>query len=339
MNNRLPMTALALCASALVLRAAAAEYESIGKVTIFDPAFAAVAGADARIEKIADGISWAEGPVWIKDGGYLLFTDPKANRIYRWSEPGGLSVFMEPAGYAGPPDSNLREPGANGLFLEPKGTLLLADSGTRALMRLDPATKRKSVLADRFEGKRFNSPNDVVRGADGNVYFTDPPYGLTGIDNSPVRELAISGVYRMDPQGKVHLVDDSLKYPNGVILSPDGRHLYVSNTDQANPVWMDYALDARGEVTGKRVFANARDLPRGPGNPDGMCMAADGTLFTSSPGGLTVFSPEGKALGRFETGTTVSNCTFGDDGHMLYMTSNTFIARVRVGVSGLGYAR
>jgi gluconolactonase len=320
---------------------AAPSYPAVGRVTAFDPAFGAIVAADARIEKIAEGITWAEGPAWVRDGSYLLFTDVPQNKLYRWSEKDGLSVFLEPSGYAGPDDGTLREAGANGLFTEPAGTVLLADSGSRALARLDPKTKAKTMLATKFDGKRFNSPNDVVRRSDGAVFFTDPPYGLKGIDRSPVRELSFSGVFRLDPDGTVHLIDDSLKFPNGIVLSPDERRLYVSSSDPAQPVWMVYTLDARGAVMEKRVFADATDLVRAGerGNPDGMCMAADGKLFTSGPGGVLVFDPEGKRLGRIETGTTVSNCAFGDDGRTLYMTSNNFIARLRVGVAGLGFGR
>lgn len=342
MNKRICGVLIVVAAlSAASTMAASPSYPTVGRVTAFDPAFNAIVASDARIEKIADGITWAEGPAWVRDGGYLLFTDVPKNRLYRWSEREGLSVFLEPSGYAGPDDGTLREAGANGLFVEPAGTVLLADSGSRALARLDLKTKLKTMLATKFDGKRFNSPNDMVRRSDGMVFFTDPPYGLKGIDRSPVRELAISGVYRLDRDGTVHLIDDSLKFPNGVVLSPDERQLYVSSSDPANPVWMVYALDARGEVTGKRVFADAADLTRAGdrGSPDGMCMAADGKLFTSGPGGLLVFAPDGRRLGRIETGSTVSNCEFGDDGHTLYLTATNFIARVRVGVAGLGYPR
>jgi len=325
---------------AAVAGAASPPFPAIGYITAFDPAFDEVIAADARIEKLADGITWAEGPAWIGSGGYLLFSDVPKNRIYRWSEQDGLAVFLEPSGYAGADDGTLREPGANGLFAESQGTVLLADSGSRGIARLDPRTKQKTMLATRFEGHRFNSPNDLVRSHGGAVFFTDPPYGLQGIEHSPVRELAFSGVYRLDPDGSVHLLDDSLKFPNGIALSPDGRHLYVSNSDPANPVWMVYALDAHGAVRGKHVFADATDLVRAgdQGNPDGMCMAADGRLFSAAPGGLLVFSPAGKRLGRIATGSVVSNCEFGDDGHTLYMTSSSFIARVRVKVRGLDVA-
>jgi len=336
-SQALPLLLWAACA----LGAEPPAYPVIGQLTTYDPSFSRIVASDARIERVADGISWAEGPAWVRDGAYLLFDDPKLNRMYRWSERDGLSVLVEPSGHAGPDDGTLREAGANGLFSEPAGTILLADSGSRNLARLDPETKARTVLAERFDGRRFNSPNDVVRRSDGSVYFTDPPYGLKGIDRSPLRELSFSGVYRLDPDGSVHLIDDSLKYPNGVALSPDGRRLYVSNSDPMHPVWMVYALDARGDATQPQIFADASDLLRsgGQGNPDGMCMAADGTLFSAAPGGLMVFAPGGKRLGRIETGSTISNCTFGDDGRTLYMTSSSFIARVRVGVTGLGFAR
>jgi gluconolactonase len=312
------------------------SYPTVGHITVYDPAFNDVVDAEAPIEKIADGISWAEGPAWMKEGAYLLFDDPKLNRMYRWSEQDGLSVFLEPSGYAGADDGTLREPGANGLFVEPGGTILLADSGSRSIERLDPATKRKTVLAERFEGKRFNSPNDVVRRSDGTIYFTDPPYGLKGIDGSPARELTISGVYRLDTDGSVHLLDGHLKYPNGIALSPDGNRLYVSNSDPANPIWKVYQLDARGDVSTQSLFSAmiVTSPATVPGNPDGMCMAADGTLFTAAPGGLLAINADGRILGRIETGTTVSNCTFGDDGRTLYMTSSSFIARVRIKIQG-----
>jgi gluconolactonase len=331
----IPAVLLAACASA----AQPTGYATVGQLTTYDPAFATVVAPDARIEKLADGITWAEGPTWMRDNGAgrLLFSDPPKNRMYSWSERQELESGLEPSGYSGPDDGTLREPGSNGLLAENRDSVLMADSGSRNVARMDIHTGKKTVLAGRFNGHRFNSPNDLVRRGNGTIFFTDPPYGLKGIDRSPVRELAFSGVYRLDTDGSVHLIDDSLRYPNGIALSPDGNRLYVSNSDPANPIWMVYALDAKGEVTDKHVFADATDLvrTRAPGNPDGMCMAANGMLFSAAPGGLMVFDPNGKRLGRIETGTTVSNCTFGDDGYTLYMTSSDFIARVRLKIKGL----
>jgi gluconolactonase len=218
--------------------------------------------------------------------------------------------------------------------------VLLADSGSRLVARFDPVSKRKTPLVTHFDGHRFNSPNDVVRRSDGVIFFTDPPYGLKGINESPVKELRFNGVFRLDPDGSVHLVDDELSFPNGVELSPDGRTLYVSNSDDARPIWMAYSLDARGEVTSKRIFADASDLvaQNASGLPDGMAMADDGTLFATGPGGVLVFAPDGRRLGRIETGSKVANCVFGDDGRVLYMTSHTFLARVPVNALGLEFS-
>jgi gluconolactonase len=256
--------------------------------------------------------------------------------MHRWSRRDGVSLFLQPSGYAGPPTNLLREPGANGLLAEPGGTLLLADSGSRLVARLDLASKRRTVLADRFDGRRFNSPNDLARRADGRIFFTDPPYGLAGMQDSPARELPFSGVYRLDIDGSVHLLDDTLAFPNGVALSPGGDTLYVSNSDPTHPVWIAYALDAGGEVQSRQVFADAADLVAtgAPGLPDGMAVAIDGTLFASAPGGVLVFAPDGRRLGRIETGGPVSNVAFGGDGHDLYMTSGSVLARVRVRASG-----
>lgn len=317
------------------------ERPAIGGLTAYAPGFAAVVAPDARVERLADGFTWAEGPAWIADGAYLLFTDVPENRIHRWSETTGLSVFLEPSGYAGSDTAALREAGANGLCVEPAGTVLMADSGSRSVERLDLATKTKTTLARDFEGRRFNSPNDVVRGRDGAIFFTDPPYGLKDLDDSPVKELSFNGVYRLDADGRVHLLDDGLTRPNGIALSPDGRTLYVANSDPERAIWMAYALDATGAVTARRVFADAGDLVGNgaPGLPDGMAVAADGTLFATGPGGVLVFAPDGTRLGRIETGGPVANVAFGDDGRTLYMTSGSLLARVRLQIAGPATAR
>ncbi len=173
------------------------------------------------------------------------------------------------------------------------------------------------------------------------VFFTDPPYGLKELDDSPVKELKFNGVYRMDTDGSVHLLDDGLSFPNGIALSPDERTLYVSNSDPKRPVWMAYSLNPQGDVAGKRIFADASDLlGEGiPGLPDGMAVATDGRLFATGPGGVLVFDADGKRLGRIETGSAISDCAFGDDGRTLYMTSHTFLARVRTKVTGLQFRR
>lgn len=327
---------IAACAAAPTPHPAAPSIQE--RIVAFDPAFEALVPIDARIETIADGFTWAEGPTWIGEAdGALLFTDVPENTLYRWTPNDGLVTWMKPSGYTGQDGGSLREAGANGLHTEADGHVLLADSGTRLLARLDPETRKKTTLIARHDGKRFNSPNDVVKRDDGLIFFTDPPYGLNGLDASPVKELAHNGVYRLDRDGRLHLIDDSLSFPNGVGLSPDGRTLYVSNSDPARPIWMAYTLDARGEAVGKRVFADATDLlgEGVPGLPDGLTVSSDGHLFASGPGGLLVFDADGRRLGRIETGQAISNCAFGDDGHTLYLTSHHRVVRLRVRASGL----
>jgi gluconolactonase len=311
----------------------ASPYPIVGQLTTYDASFHEIVAADARIEKIAEGFTWAEGPEWISKGSYLLFTDVPENTMYRWSERDGLARFLKPSGYDGPALDTLREAGANGLVAESPGTILFADSGTRVVARLDLATKTKTTISASYNGKRFNSPNDLVRRSDGTVFFTDPPYGLKDMNDSPVKELAFNGVFRIDSDGKAHLIDDTLSFPNGIALSPDERTLYVANSDPKRPVWMAYTLDAEGKVIDKRIFADASDLVAEgkPGLPDGLAIAPDGRIFATGPGGVIVFNAGGKRLGRIETGSAIANCALGnDDGRTLYMTSHTFVARVRL---------
>lgn len=311
----------------------------IGSVIAFDPGFHALVAVDAAVERIADGLTWAEGPVWLADTQALLYTDVPENTLYRWTAAEGSRVLLHPSGYGGGHASDsLREAGANGLEAAPGGSVLMADSGSRALARFDPRTGRKQLLTTHFHGRRYNSPNDLARRADGRIYFTDPPFGLVGFDDSPVKELRFNGVFRLDPDGSVQLVDDTLSFPNGVALSPDGRTLYVANCDARRALWMAYTLDVEGAAGARRVFAEAADLvgTHHPGLPDGMAVAATGHVFAAGPGGVLVFDPQGRRLGLIATGGPVSNCAFGDaDGRTLYLTSQHLVARVRTRVAGM----
>lgn len=307
-----------------------------GHIDRYDPAIDAIVPANARTEKLASGFTWSEGPVWIADGSYLLFTDVPGNTMYRWSEKDGVSVFLKPSGYAGTEKGIFREPGANGLFPDKPGSILLADHGNRWVARFDVKTKQKTPLATKFEGKRFNSPNDITRRKDGVIFFTDPPYGLEGLNESKHKELPFNGVYRIDLDGSVHLLDRDMTFPNGLALSPDERTLYVANSDPKRPIWMAFSLNDKGEVTGKRVFADSSDLmgKDSPGLPDGLRVTGNGTVFATAPGGVLVMDNAGKRLGRIRTGTAIANCAFGDDGRTLYMTSHQFLARIRLEIQG-----
>ena len=306
------------------------ERQSVGAVRRLSPEMDSIIPPGAEVEVLAEGFDWAEGPVWAEAGGYLLFTDVPQNVIWRWSETDGLSEFMRPSGFDGEDGSHLREPGANGLVIEPSGALLMCDHGNRSLSRVDLATRRKTIVVDRFEGKRFNSPNDLVIHRSGAVYFTDPPYGLEGLNDSLVKEMAHNGVYRRAPDGVVTLIDDALSFPNGVALSPDHRTLYVAVSDPEAPILRAYDLGDDGRPTSSRLFFDAASLmgPDAPGVPDGLKVDARGRIFTTGPGGVLVLTPEGDLLGVIDTGRATANCAFGPGGASLFMTADDRLTRV-----------
>ncbi|WP_375270632.1 SMP-30/gluconolactonase/LRE family protein [Sphingomonas sp.] len=322
--------------SALLLasgRASAAAAVAPAGITRFDPELDQVIDVAAPIETIATGYRWTEGPVWIVQGGYLLFSDVPANTVHRWKRREGARPFLHPSGLSGAIPAGIREAGANGLAIDPRGKLIMADSGTRAIARVDLATRAKTILADRFDGKRFNSCNDVVLGRGGAIYFTDPPYGLAEGDASPLKELDFNGVFRLRPNGTVDLIDRSLRRPNGIGLSPKGDRLYVACSDEAAPEIRVYDLGTDGlpRGAGRRFVDFTPEFRRGlPGLPDGMKVARTGHLFASAPGGLYVIAPDGRKLGLIATGKAISNCAFGEDRRTLFLTSSDSVARVRL---------
>ncbi|UYY58254.1 SMP-30/gluconolactonase/LRE family protein [Sphingomonas sp. S2-65] len=302
----------------------------------FDPELDRIVSVDAKLEVIASGYRWTEGPAWVRDGDYLLFSDVPANVVHRWSRASGASPFLSPSGLAGPIPASIREAGSNGLVIDGRGRLVMADSGTRAIARVDLKTKRKTILADRYQGKRFNSCNDLVIARSGAIYFTDPPYGLTEGDASPLKEMKANGVYRLNPDGSVVQIDGSLTRPNGVGLSPDQRTLYIAQSDEQHPVILAYALDPAGLPQGSRVLADFRSGvdAKLPGLPDGMKVGASGHLFASGPGGIHILAPDGRRLGLISTGKAIANCCFGEDGRTLFLTSSDSVARIRLNISG-----
>lgn len=302
----------------------------------FDPALDAIVPADWRIEKLAEGFVWSEGPVWMKSGNYLLFDCVPGNTLYRWSARDGLSVFLKPSGYAGSEAGIFAEPGCNGLFPDTDSTILMCDHGNRMLVRFDVTTRTKTPLATHFAGRRLNSPNDVIKRSDGTIFFTDPPYGLEGRNASKHKELDFNGLYRLDVDGSLHVLDRAMTFPNGLSLMPDERTLIVANSDPDQPLWMAYTLNEKGEVLGKRVFADVSDLmgEHNPGLPDGLRITNDGTVFATAPGGVLIMDRTGRRLGLIRTGTAIANCAFGEDGRTLFMTSHQFLARIRLKIDG-----
>jgi gluconolactonase len=245
-------------------------------------------------------------------------------------------VFLKPSGYTGPAGGEGREPGANGLAFDAQGRLVLCQHGDRRISRLENG--RFVTIVERFEGKRFNSPNDLVFGVDGALYFTDPPYGLTKTFEDPGRELGWNGVYRLGPDGKLSVLVKDLKAPNGIGLSPDGRTLYVGQSNPDQPVVMAYELRGDGTVASGRVFFDTTPLRKtGPGVPDGLKVDSTGNVWTSGPGGVLVITPKGEHLGTIVTGVPTANLGFGEDGSTLYITANDTLRRIRTKAKGQGF--
>jgi gluconolactonase len=306
---------------------------SAGRIIREHPALDSVVSRDARIEKIATGFIFTEGPVWVPDGGYLLFSDPNANRIYRWSEDDGVSVFRTKSGYAGVDIAEYKQPGSNGLTIDRQGRLTVDEHGNRRVVRIE-RTGAITVLADRYQGKRLNSPNDLVYRSDGSLYFTDPAFGLPRVYDDPRKELPFQGVYRW-ADGALTLLTSELKGPNGIAFSPDERYLYVGNWDEARKVVMRYEVKADGTLAPGTVFADLTSVP-GEDAIDGVKVDRAGHVFVSGPGGIWVFAPDGIHLGTIVTEEHAHNLAFGDDdGRTLYLTGQTSVYRVRLNVEGV----
>jgi gluconolactonase len=302
------------------------------KIVRLDPGFDRVIPRNAQLEKLAGGFQFTEGPVWHPDG-YLLFSDPNANTIYRWSPEGAVSVFRSKSGYSGFDVGEYHQPGSNGLTLDRDGSLSINEHGNRRVTRLE-RTGKITVLADRYEGRRLNSPNDLVYRSDGSLYFTDPPFGLPKAFDDPGKELPFSGVYMLK-NGRLTLLTRELSGPNGIAFSPDERYLYVSNWDLKRKVLMRYEVNPDGTLANGKVF---RDFTRDP-EPvalDGIKVDQEGNVYVSAPGGVWVLSPEGKALGRIVPPEHDANFAFGDsDGKTLYLTASTGLYRIRVNIPGI----
>lgn len=312
-------------------------YPWIGKIERLDPALDQLLAPHATIEKLARGFEWSEGPVWVERGGYLLFSDVPNNIVYKWTPYVGTTEFLFPSGYTGQRKRG-GEPGSNGLTLDKQGRLVLAQHGDRQIGRREKNGKIKP-LAQFYKGRRFNSPNDLVYRSNGDLFFTDPPYGLEKNNADPLKELNFNGVYRLTPKGDVHLLISDLSFPNGIALSPDEGTLYVAISDPKRPVIMAYALTEDGKVWNERVFFNASSLMEGrKGLPDGLKVDKQGNLWATGPGGVLVISPEGKHLGTLNTGEATANCAFGGkDGSMLYITADEYLCRVQTLTQGLNY--
>ena len=311
------------------------------RIERLDPALDQLIAPDATVEVLAEGYDWSEGPVWVKDGGFLLFSDVPRNVILRWKQGEGSREWLKPSGYTGS-EPRGGEPGSNGLTLDREGRLVICQHGDRRIARMDapmsnPAPKF-STVADRFQGARFNSPNDLVFHSNGDLYFTDPPYGLIKQAEDPGRDMNYQGVFRRSAGGEVTLVTREMTRPNGIAFSPDEKKLYVAQSDPAAPIWRVFDATADGSFKSSRIFFDASALSKTrKGLPDGMKVDAAGNLFATGPGGVLVLSADGKHLGTILTGQATGNCAFGDDGRTLYITADMYLMRVRLRTKGLGF--
>lgn len=316
--------------------------KTLGSIDSKDPAFDKLVDKDAKIVVLADGYKWTEGPVWWKHEGALLFTDIPNNRVVKFNPKDGTTKdFLKPSGYTGKDEFKGTEPGANGLAFDKDGNLFLCQHGDRRVARLGGDGKFHTV-ADKFEGKRLNSPNDLVFAKNGDIYFTDPPYGLPGnvLDpKNPNKELDFQGVYRLTPKGELTLLTKEMTKPNGIGLSPDEKTLYVANSDPDKAIWMAFPL-ADGKLgKGKLLYDATADVKASPdkGLPDGLKVDKDGNIFATAVNGVYVFNPDGKLLGRIVTNDKTANCAWGDDGTVLYMSTNHKLTCIRTKTKGLGW--
>jgi gluconolactonase len=312
-----------------------------------DPALEPLVGPDSKLERIATGFNkWTEGPVWTHEGT-LLFAEIPANNIDMWVPGKGASVFMHPSGYTGTAPFQGPEPGSNGMILDPDGRVSVAGHARRNVWRMESIDPKAqiTILADSYQGKKLNSPNDLVYKSDGSLYFTDPPYGLpTQKDNDPQKELQVNGVYRVpgarqqkpgtEPaRDQLQLVIKDLPRPNGICFSPDEKYLYIA--DSGSKIWMRYRVQPDGSVTDGALFLDASH-ESAPGVPDGIRVDKNGNLYGAGPGGVWIISPEGKHLGTIKVPETVSNVAWGDkDSQTLYITASTSVYRIKLRVPGV----
>lgn len=336
-----------VCATGLLFLAVAASasaqnttnYPVLGTIVRLAPGLDAVLDREAKLEVLSSRFDWAEGPVWVPEGdgsgGHLLFSDIPPNRVMKWVEGEGVSIFLEPSGYTGAADYGA-EPGSNGLLLDAQGRLVSCEHGDR---RLSVMTREggKRTLVDNYQGKRLNSPNDATFKSNGDLYFTDPPYGLPDRWEDERRELDFCGVYRLGADGVLTLLTKEMTRPNGIAFSPDEKTLYVAQSDPEAAVWKAFPVKEDGTLGEGRVFFDATAMVgKHKGLPDGLKVDVKGNLWATGPGGVHVFAPDGTPLGRIDTGEATANCAWGGDGSVLYITADMYLCRIQTKVKGAG---
>lgn len=309
-------------------------YTAIGSIERLDPRLDSIIAQDDFIEILASGFDWTEGPLWISDGNYLLFSDIPPNRIYKWTEAGGVELYLEPSGYTGKIKKG-GEPGSNGLLLNDHGELILCQHGDRRIAQMitelnNPMPEFQTIVGN-YNGKKLNSPNDAVFSNTGDLYFTDPPYGLANGADDPLKELDFQGVYRYTKEGELVLLTKELTRPNGISLSPDETKLFVANSDPEKALWMVYELDDDGNIESGKVFYDATQfVEKEKGLPDGLKINSKGILFATGPGGVWIFHPDGSHLGTIRTTQATANCALSNDESILYITADSYLLRLKL---------
>jgi gluconolactonase len=331
--KRILSMAACLLGGFFTLDASAAE--TYATLESLDKRFDALIAPDTKIEKIADDLKWSEGPLWDARTRSLLFSDIPRNVVMRWNADKGVSVFLERSGYTGAAPFTGKEPGSNGLTFDPQGRLTLCQHGDRRVSRRE-ADGTMVALAVDFNGKKLNSPNDLVYDDRGNLYFTDPPYGLPGTFKDPTKELPFQGVYRVVKDGGIALASQELEAPNGLAFSPDYKTLYVANSQSNAAIWKAFPVRPDGSLGESRLFHDATKLfKQGDGVPDGLKVDVHGNVFATGPGGVLVLTADGRLLGRILTGVPTANVAFGEDGATLFITANHRVLRLRTKTKGM----
>ncbi len=330
------MSAVAVAGLGLRSASAAEVKASDIKVDVFHHDVHKIINVDQPFEAFGSGYGWLEGPAWDPVRQRLYFSDVPGNKAFTWNRERGIELFMDPSGVAARQAVGFREPGTNGLLMGRDGRLLICNHGKRAVQAMDIDSRERASLISSYKGKRFNSPNDLVEASNGDIYFTDPPYGLADLNKSPLKEMAYNGVYRLSKDGSITLLLDDMSFPNGIALSVDEQYLFVSQSDPDGPVIRRIGLN--GNRSDEIWFDAKPYMSDGPGLPDGMVMASSGHLFATGPGGVWILEPSGEPLGRINPGRAVANCAFGEDGFTLFLTAHDRLVRARVKVRGAVWA-
>jgi gluconolactonase len=326
--RKLPVIALLLLAFSCKV---AEQTNTLGSIERLDAALDNIVDPSASLEILSDGYDWSEGPVWVESEKMLLFSDVPMNTVYKWSEADSIEVYLKPSGYTAQPTSTSSEPGSNGLTLDPEGKLVLCQHGDRRLALLDaPLNEPKpsfTTLADSYDGKKFNSPNDVVVRDNGDYFFTDPPYGMP---KDVAQEIPFQGVYKLSG-GTVTLLVDSITRPNGIAFIPGTRTLIIANSDPEKAVWYAYDVDEHDSLTNGRIFYDVTSAVKSePGLPGGLKVDRNGNVFGTGPGGIWIFDRNAKLLGKIKIPVATGNCAFSQDEKTLFITADNYLLRLNL---------